>query len=69
MIAATVKPAIEALDQAIKAEDVAQFAAAYGQLTTSCNVCHRSAAEHAMIVIQVPTASSYPDQDFSPPKP
>lgn len=65
MITATVKPAIATLDQAIKAKDSSQFTAAYGQLTASCNACHQS-ADHAIIVIQAPTASPFPDQDFRP---
>jgi hypothetical protein len=66
LIGATIKPAIAALDQAIKAKDSGQFTAAYGQLTASCNACHQS-TDHAVIVIQPPTASSFPDQDFRAP--
>ena len=66
-IAATVTPPMEALDKAITAKDAAGFTAAYGQLTAGCNGCHQS-ADHPMIVIQMPTASPYPDQDFQPPK-
>lgn len=58
---------IAALRQAIKAADADKFARAYSQLTDACNVCHQS-SERAMIVIQVPESSPYPDQDFRPPK-
>jgi hypothetical protein len=58
MIASTVKQPMEALDAAIKA---------YADLTSSCNACHQSAS-HPEIVIQVPTVSSFPDQDFRPQK-
>jgi hypothetical protein len=65
MFAATVKPAFAALDKAVKAKDASQFNAAYGQLTAACNACHQS-TDHAVIVIQVPTASPFADQDFRP---
>jgi hypothetical protein len=52
-------------EQAIKARDSAQFASAYEQLTNACNTCHQSAGR-GMIAIQVPTASTFPDQDFQP---
>jgi hypothetical protein len=67
MIASTVKQPMAALDAAIKAMDTAAFTKAYADLTASCNACHQSAG-HPMIVIQVPTVSSFPDQDFRPPQ-
>jgi hypothetical protein len=67
MIASTMKQPMEALDAAIKAMDVAAYTKAYADLTASCNACHQSAS-HPEIVIQVPTASSFPDQDFRPRK-
>jgi hypothetical protein len=68
-IAATVKQPMDALDMAIKAKDQAGFTKAYADLTDACNACHKS-ADHAMIVIQVPTAGStaFPDQNFQPAK-
>ena len=67
MIASTVKQPMEALGAAIKAMDNAAYTKAYADLTASCNACHES-ANHPEIVIQVPTASSFPDQDFRPRK-
>jgi len=67
MIASTVKQPLDGLEQAIKAKDPSQFAAAYGQLTASCNACHQS-TDHAVIVIQAPTVTAFPDQDFRPAK-
>jgi len=67
-IASTVRPPMAALDAAIKAKDQAAFNKAYGELTLSCNACHQS-ADHPMIVIQAPTVSAFPDQDFRAPKP
>lgn len=63
MMNSTVKEPLAALNRAIQARDGNQFSAAYEQLTASCNVCHRS-YYRAAIVIQPPTASSFPDQDF-----
>jgi len=53
---------LQALDQAIKANDAQQFTAAYGRLTAGCNACH--AALGQPVVIKVPEASVFPDQDF-----
>jgi hypothetical protein len=64
-IASTVKQPLAALDAAIKARNAAAFTKAYADLTASCNACHQS-ADHPMIVIQVPTVSAFPDQDFRP---
>jgi hypothetical protein len=55
------------VEQAIAAADAAKFKAAYAKLTSTCNACHRS-QEHPMVVIQVPGASTFPDQDFHPPR-
>jgi hypothetical protein len=65
MITTTVQEPLSALDRAINAADSNQFAAAYSQLTEACNACHRS-YDRAVIVIQPPTASAFPDQDFRP---
>ena len=67
MIASTVKQPMAALDTAIKAKDAAAFIKAYAGLTAACNACHQS-ANHPMIVIQIPTTSPFPDQDFHPQK-
>jgi hypothetical protein len=67
MIASTVKEPLMALDRAIQAKDTNQFTAACGKLTASCNVCHQ-VYDRAVIVIQQPTGSVFPDQDFRPAK-
>jgi hypothetical protein len=56
---------IKSVDAAIKAGDSTQFAAAYAQMTAACNTCHVG-MEHPFLVIKVPDASNYPDQDFRP---
>jgi hypothetical protein len=63
-----VQPSIEALEASVKARDGAKFDVAYDQLTQACNACHRS-TEHAMIVIQAPKTSPFPDQNFAPQRP
>jgi hypothetical protein len=68
MIDSVTKEPMAAVSQAIKNADIDRFTAAYKQLTDACNACHQ-AANRAMIVIRVPELSSFPDQDFRPPKP
>jgi hypothetical protein len=67
-ILATTKGPMDAVEQAIKAADVAKFADAYGRLTATCNACHQS-SNVGMIVIQVPKTSPFANQDFRPAKP
>jgi hypothetical protein len=65
MIASTVTKPLAAVDQAIKSKDPNRFAAAYRQLTAACNACHRS-YDRGAIVIQPPSGTAFPDQDFRP---
>ncbi|MBI2735290.1 MAG: cytochrome c [Rhodospirillales bacterium] len=60
---------LEAMEEAVKAKDVARFNEAYGQLTAACNACHQS-AKLEMIVIQVPKGGGpFANQDFRPGRP
>ncbi len=68
LIPAVTEEPMEAVSQAIKAADAAKFAAAYGRLTAACNACHVS-TDRAVVVIQAPKVSPFPDQDFRPAKP
>lgn len=63
--ALTAEP-LNAVEQAIHAQDSAQFKVAYGRLTTACNACHLS-QDHAFVVIRVPVTNPYPDQDLHRP--
>lgn len=65
MTALTTEP-LKDVEQAIAAGDAGKFKAAYAKLTSTCNACHLS-QEHPMVVIQVPGASTFPDQDFRVP--
>lgn len=55
----------KAVDAAIKAKDFAQFASAYSDMTAACNACHVG-MQHPFLVMKVPDASNYPDQEFRP---
>jgi len=65
LVSAAVSQPMNAVDAAIKAQDPQKFAAAYAQLTAGCNACH-AAADHPFVVIKVPDASAFPNQDFTP---
>jgi hypothetical protein len=65
LAAATLRAPLEAVGQAISAKDASQFDVAYAQLTEACNVCHRN-RNHAEIVIKVPDAAMFLDQEFQP---
>ena len=54
-----------ALSDAIKSKDGRRFTRAFADLTVACNSCH-AAAQVSFIAIQVPTASPFSDQSFSP---
>ena len=68
LMAATTKEPMEAVSHAIKSADAASFNEAYARLTATCNACHQ-ATERPFVVIQMPKASAFPDQDFRPLKP
>jgi hypothetical protein len=68
MIDAIAKGPMDELAKAIDGKDEVAFDAAYEKLTEGCNACHQ-AANVATVVIKVPSASSFPDQDFRPIKP
>lgn len=53
----------KSVDEAIKAKDPAKFATAYSEMTAACNACHVG-MEHSFLVIKVPDAANYPDQEF-----
>jgi hypothetical protein len=63
MVAANIKDPLDHLDDAIKARDGRRFDAAYGAVTHACNTCHQGLG-HPEVVIQVPQAWMYPDQNF-----
>jgi|HubBroStandDraft_6_1064221.scaffolds.fasta_scaffold1226141_2 hypothetical protein len=66
VIGALTTDPLKAVEQAIQAQDARQFKVAYATLTTTCNACHLS-QDHAPIVIRVPSANPYADQDFRRP--
>jgi len=68
MVDAIAKGPMDELAKAIDAKDEVAFDAGYEKLTQGCNACHQ-AANVGMVVIKVPSGSSFPDQDFRPLKP
>jgi hypothetical protein len=68
MIDAITKGPMDELAKAIENKDEVAFDAGYEKLTQGCNACHQ-AANVGMVVIKIPSGSSFPDQDFRPVKP
>ena len=68
VVDAITKGPMDELAKAIDSKDEVAFDAAYEKLTEGCNICHQ-AANVGLVVIKVPSASSFPDQDFRPIKP
>lgn len=68
MVDAIAKGPMAEVSQAIEDKSAEKFTAAYSQLTEGCNACHQ-AANVGQVAIKTPNASSFPDQDFRPPKP
>jgi hypothetical protein len=64
---AVMQAPINTLEKAIDANSATQFAEAYRRLTEACNACHRN-RNHAVVVIKVPDAAMFPDQEFLPSK-
>jgi hypothetical protein len=65
LVDAALGPPMNAVEAAIKQQDAKKFAAAYEQLTQGCNACHQ-AVDHPFVVIKVPDAPAFPNQDFKP---
>ncbi len=62
---ALVAAPMAALDNAIAARSSAKFAPAFDALTAACNGCHQ-AIGRGYIVIQIPAASPFGNQQFEP---
>jgi hypothetical protein len=56
---------ITLIDFAIKLRYQRQFDEAYESLTKGCNACHAT-TDHSFVVIKVPDASTFPNQEFRP---
>ena len=55
------------LEKALDKKDAKAFAAGYNKLTDACNACHQ-ATGNGFIVIQIPVAPAFPNQEFRPRK-
>jgi hypothetical protein len=64
LVDAAIGQPLNAVEAAIKQQDAKKFVAAYDQLTQGCNACHQ-AVDHPFVVIKVPDASAFPNQDFN----
>jgi hypothetical protein len=64
----TMAQPVSAVADAIDAKDGRKFAKAYNDLTNGCNSCHQSIGR-GYIVMRVPDASPFGDQQFVPRKP
>jgi hypothetical protein len=56
---------LQLIGDSIEAKDSTKFVKAFNDLTAACNACHQ-AIGRGFIVIQVPTASPFSNQSFSP---
>jgi hypothetical protein len=65
-VAAMAKP-MQSLQDAVETRNSTGFGKAFNELTVGCNACHRDMAR-AVIVIQIPGASPFSNQLFTPPK-
>jgi len=65
LVEAAMSQQLTLIDVAIKFQYQRQFNEAYGKLTENCNACHAT-TDHAFVVIKVPEASAFPNQDFEP---
>jgi hypothetical protein len=65
MIENLAMPPVAEVEKAVAAKDRAQFVRAFARLTAACNACHR-AAHHDYVVIQRPSRSAFPNQQFEP---
>src|SRR6516162_404241 len=65
LVDAAVTQPLTLLDFAIKLRYRRQFDEAYAGLTSGCNACHAT-TDHALVVIKVPDASAFPNQEFAP---
>ncbi len=63
MVASNMTGELDRLDAAIKLRDGRRFDAAYADVTHACDTCHQGLG-HAEVVIKVPQASMFPDQEF-----
>jgi len=60
-----VEKPVRSIGDAIEAKDSTRFVKAFNDLTAACNACHQ-AIGRGFITIQVPTASPFSNQSFSP---
>jgi hypothetical protein len=65
LLEAMLEPAVEEVEEAVRAGDRSAFATAFDRLTASCNSCH-AATDRGMIVIQRPGVPPRDNLRFDP---
>ena len=65
LVEAAVGNPIKLLDYGIKLRFQRQFDESYEGLTNGCNACHAT-TDHGYVVIKMPDASAFPNQEFAP---
>ena len=65
MLDAVITGPIADIEKAIDGKDFSKFADGYRKLTAACNSCHQ-ATGNGFIVIRIPLAPGFPNQDFRP---
>jgi hypothetical protein len=65
LVDAAVTQPLTLIEYAIKLNYRRQFDEAYESLTKGCNACHAT-TDHAFVVIKVPDASAFHNQEFEP---
>lgn len=65
MFNSMIMPPLKDVEDAVKASSGKAFDKSYAALTNACNACH-VVMGRGYIVIQVPHASAFPNQDFRP---
>jgi hypothetical protein len=63
----TMTEPLMSIKKAVESKDDMSFAKAFSELTAGCNSCHRQ-MRREFITIEIPTASPFSDQLFTPPK-
>jgi|GEM_PF-6478804 len=65
MIPSMMTGALQGCEESIRTADKATFVRSFDAIASSCNSCHLTAGR-SFIVIQTPSASAFPNQQFTP---
>jgi len=65
LVETIIAPTLKDVDAAIARKDLTAFQTDFTALTAGCNSCH-SKVHHGFLIIQVPRANPFSDQEFTP---